>query len=70
MPGFDVILQVTLLRCRVVTNRTKELARIDVELNVLFEIAAIGCFVVTVRASQRLRPIVNLPCMTSYFMLV
>lgn len=70
MPGFDVILQVAFFRRCVITNRTEKLAWIDVELNVLFEIAAVSCFVVTVWASQRLRPVVNLPCVTSYFMLV
>lgn len=70
MPGFDVILQVAFFRRRVVTDGAEKLARVDVELNMLFEIAAVGCFVVTVRASQRLRPVVNLPRMSSHFVLV
>lgn len=65
-----MILQVTFFRRCIITNRAEKLARVDVELNVLFEIAAVGSFVVTVWADQRLWPIVHLPRMTSHFVLV
>lgn len=65
-----MILQVTLFGRCIITNRAEELARVDVELDVLFEIAAVSSFVVAVRADQRLRPVVHLPRMTSHLMLV
>lgn len=65
-----MILQVAFFRRRIITNGAEELAWVDVELNVLFEIAAVGGFVVAVRADQRLRPVVHLPRVTSHFVLV
>jgi len=49
--GLDVILQVALLGCSVFANRAKKLARVDMELNVLFKVAAIGCLVLAVGAA-------------------
>lgn len=65
-----MILQVAFFRRCIVTDRAEKLAWVDVELHVLFEVAAVSGFVVTVRADQRLRPVVHLPRVTSHFVLV
>lgn len=70
MLRFEMILQVTLLGSRVVTDGAIELAWINVELDVLFEVTSICCFVVTVWAVKRFRAVVNLSRMTGYFVLV
>lgn len=65
-----MVLQVTLLGGRVVTHGAVELPRVDVQLDVLLEVAPIGCFVVTVRAIKRFRPVVNLSCVSGHFVLI
>lgn len=70
MLRLEMVLQVTLLGSCVVAHGAIELPWIHVELHVLFEVAPICCFVVTVWAIKRLGPVVDLPSVASYFMLI
>ena len=70
MLRFEMILQITLLGSCIVTYRAVELPWINMELHVFFEVTSVCCFVVTVWAVKRFRPIVNLSCVAGYFMLI
>lgn len=65
-----MILQVALLGCSIFANRAKKLARVDMELNMLFKVAAIGCLVLAVRAAEGLGSIVYLSGMAGHLVLV
>lgn len=70
MLRFKMILQITLLGSCIVTHGAVELPGIDMQFHVLFEVASICRFIVTVRTVKRLRPIVNLSCMSGHFVLI
>lgn len=65
-----MILQVALLGSGIFAEGAEELAGVEVEFYVLFEVAAICRLVVTVGARQRFRPVVDLPSMAGHLMLI
>ena len=65
-----MVLQVAFLGGCVLANGAEELARVDVQLHMLFEVAAVGRLVLAVRAAQRLRPVMHLTRVTSHLVLI
>lgn len=65
-----MVLQVAFLGCSVVTDGAKKLPWIDVQLHMLFEIAAVGRFVLAVRTAERLGSVMHLPGVTRHLVLI
>lgn len=70
MPGLDVVLQVAFLGCSILTDGAKKLPWIDVQLHMLFEVAAVGCFVLAVRTVEWLGAVMHLPGMPCHLVLI
>lgn len=65
-----MVLQVALLGGGVLADGAQELPRVHVQLHVLLEVAAVGRLVLTVRAAQRLGPVVHLTRVTRHLVLI
>lgn len=65
-----MILQVAFLGGSVLAERADKLARIEVEFNMLLEVAAVGSLVLAVWAGKRFGAIVDLPGVAGHLMLV
>lgn len=65
-----MVLQVALLGSGVLAERTEELPWVQVQLNMLLEVAPVGRLVLAVRAGQRLGPVVDLTGMPGNLMLI
>lgn len=65
-----MVLQVAFLGCSIFTDGAKKLPWVDVQLHMLFKVAAVGCFVLAVRTIERLGSIMHLPGMTGHLMLI
>lgn len=65
-----MVLQVAFLGGSVLAERTEELARVEVEFNMLFKVAAVCGLVVAVGAGKRFGAIVDLPGVAGHLMLI
>lgn len=65
-----MILQVAFLGGSIFAEWAEELSRVEVEFNVLLEVAAVCGLVVAVGAGKRFGAIVDLPSVTSHLVLV
>lgn len=65
-----MVLQVAFLGGSVLAERAEELARIEVEFDVLLEVAAVSGLVLAVWAGKRFGAIVDLPGVAGHLMLV
>lgn len=65
-----MILQITLLGSGILADGAKKLTWVEVELYMLFEVAAIGSLVLAVGAAQWFGSVVHLPGMTRHLVLI
>lgn len=65
-----MVLQIALLGGSVLAEGAEELARVQVQLNVLLVVAAVCGFIVAVRTGQRFGPVVDLASVASDLVLV
>lgn len=65
-----MVLQVAFLGRGVLTDGAEKLPWVDVQLHVLFEVAAVGRFVLAVRTVERLGAVMHLPGVTRHLVLI